>query len=80
MPTAIENLITRRDAVCAELAALNSTKAGGLPNADGSGLDHMGYKKSLYDELDFINKQIEAINAADVANAVPYEVFIRGTT
>lgn len=67
MATAIENLTTRRDAICAELAALGVTKAGGKPNvsADGQSTDHVGYKDGLYRELREIESQIQAITARD---------------
>lgn len=62
MATDIQNLLTRRTAIYVELAALDSTKAGGLPNALGGGdmvkVDHQGYRKSLYDELKAINELI----------------------
>lgn len=59
MPTAAENLITRRDAICSELAALTSSKAGGAPNTSGGeSMDHVGYKDGLYRELDKINQQL----------------------
>ena len=77
MATALENLITRRDAIAAELAALGTASAGltqsyssssdidpgGLPNTTGPGtnIDHVGYKMSLYQELNEINKLIAAL-------------------
>lgn len=67
MATAIENLQARRDAICAELAGLNSSKAGGKPNlvVDGQQVDHTGYKKSLYDELAMLDKQIKLMQASE---------------
>lgn len=52
-PQWIINLQTRRDNVAAELAAMAPTRAGGLPNVGGEGVntDHVGYRKSLWDEL-----------------------------
>jgi len=66
MATNTENLTARRDAIYAELAALDSTKAGGKPNTSGAGatVDHVGYKKSLYDELKQINELISAADGA----------------
>ena len=63
MATALENLIARRDTICEELAALSSSKAGGLPNATGAGVsvDHQNYKLNLYKELDEIEKRITAM-------------------
>lgn len=65
MATPIENLETRRAAICTELAALTSSAAGGLPNAsgDGGGIDHVGYKDGLYRELEQIEKAIGALSA-----------------
>ena len=62
MATALENLITRRDAICTELAALDSTKVGGLANATGAGanVDHQTYKMNLYKELEAIENRITA--------------------
>lgn len=53
----LDDLITRRDAIGAELAALDATKAGGLPNAPGS-VDEVGYKDGLYRELERLNDLI----------------------
>lgn len=63
MATAAENLLTRREAVCAELAAMTSTSNGGRPtyNIDGQMVDHAGYKKSLYEELAMIDKQLAGL-------------------
>jgi len=46
-------LETRRDTITAQLAAMLSTSVGGKPNTTGQGqqLDHVAYKKGLYDEL-----------------------------
>lgn len=59
----IESLLVRRAAIVAELSVLNSTKPGGKPNLSqsdgGTALDHMGYKKSLYDELKMIDESIQ---------------------
>lgn len=67
MATAIENLLTRRDAIAAELAALGVTKAGGKPNvsADGQSTDHVGYKDGLYRELKSIEEAIQMIQSRD---------------
>ena len=60
MATLLENLITRRDAIGVELAALSSSLAGGKPNAAGPNtVDHVGYKDGLYRELESINRAIE---------------------
>ena len=75
MATAAENLLTRRDAICVELAALTSTANGGKPtsNIDGQMVDHVGYKKSLYEELAFIDKQLAGLQS-------PSEGLFVGTT
>lgn len=63
MATALENLTTRRNAICAELAAMTSTAAGGKPNVirDGQSVDHVGYKDGLYRELREIERQITTL-------------------
>lgn len=65
----ITNLKTRRAAICTEIAALDSTVAGGKPNAngEGGGIDHVGYKKSLYEELDMISARIKDALAEQAA-------------
>ena len=69
----LTNLITRRDAIAAELAAMNTTKAGGLPTVKdregGTTIDHVQYRLSLLEELKDINSQIkDAQNVDDAAN------------
>lgn len=57
MATDLENLQTRRSAILAELAALSSSAAGGLPNSLApTGVDHQGYKEGLYKELAAIDQ------------------------
>jgi len=55
MATIRQNLITRAKNIAAELAAIDQTAIGGMPNtkdADGgTTIDHVGYKKALWDEL-----------------------------
>lgn len=55
MPTPLQNLETRRDAISAEIAALD-----GRPNftADGINVDWLAYRKQLYDELTTITQLI----------------------
>ena len=71
MATSAELLIQRRDAICAELAALSSSTAGGKPNSSGGGdmvhVDHQGYKRSLYEELREINATLAAIEGATIS-------------
>lgn len=75
MPTYLENLITRRNAIATELAALATNKAGGLPNTTGagSGTDHVGYKDGLYRELAEINKQIADARNSGGGDGTPWE-------
>ena len=49
----LDLLLTRRAALLAELAALDSTAPGGKPSyqIDGQSVDHTGYRLSLYREL-----------------------------
>ena len=56
----LDNLLTRRSNILAELAAMTSTSNGGKPSytIDGQQVDHVAYRKSLYDELRELNQQI----------------------
>lgn len=56
----LDNLLTRRSNVIAELAAMTSTSSGGKPSytIDGQQVDHVAYRKSLYEELALLNQQI----------------------
>lgn len=69
MATDLANLQTRRTAICVELAALSSTAAGGKPDVSAGGIkiEHVAYKKSLYEELASIDKAILSIDG-------PYEI------
>ena len=69
MASDLDNLLTRRTNILAELAALDSTKPGGKPSysTDGQAVDHVKYKMSLYEELKSINETIAAISG-------PFEV------
>lgn len=67
MPTAYQNLITARDNVLTELAAMDSTTAGGKPNANGPHwVDHQGYRKTLLETLRELNEQIAAVRGPAV--------------
>jgi len=62
--TYLDNLRTRRDQVCQRLADLDrDAAAGSKPNvkmADGgTTVDHVGFRKSLYEELEQLDKLIE---------------------
>ena len=75
------NLIARRDAIAAELADMSSSTMGGKANVKsqdgGTTIDHVGYRKSLLDELKSINDEIirlgdiEAVEADDDG---PFEI------
>lgn len=73
MATYRENLIIRREAVAAELAALDSTKLGGKANVKhedgGTTIDHIQYKKSLYEELKAIDDEL----LSDAVTGDPFE-------
>jgi hypothetical protein len=64
MPTALENLQTRRDAICVELAAMSPTESGGQPTyaIEGQSVQHTEYRLSLYKELAEIDKIIATID------------------
>lgn len=59
MATAVENLITRRDALAAELAELTAR-----PNftADGINVDWQSHARALIDEIDQLDKLINRMN------------------
>ncbi len=63
MPTDLENLLTRRSNILAELAAMSATASGGKPSysLDGQQVDHVRYRMSLYDELAAIDRQIATL-------------------
>lgn len=52
---------------------MGPTKAGGKPNASGPGVnvDHVGYRRSLYQELKDVEHQIRLLDG-------PYELETRG--
>jgi hypothetical protein len=54
----LDLLIARRSAIYAELAGLDSTKAGGRPDNVG-GTKHTEYRLSLYAELEKLNVEID---------------------
>lgn len=55
---AVNRLKRRADAITVELEEMNSNAAGGKPNAPGKNIDHVGYRLSLYQELDLIDGRI----------------------
>ena len=62
-----ESAEVRLAAVMAELEALTSSAAGGKPNAAPAGIDHMGYKKMLLEEIRVLREEIA--NLTDLINA-----------
>lgn len=83
MATIRENAITRVQAIFTELAALDATKAGGLPNTKtqdgGTTVDHVGYRLSLWKELEHLQKVLGARSLAELEEIVsgndgPFEV------
>lgn len=68
----VANLKARARAIGLELAQLNATKLGGKPNTKqqdgGTAVDHVGYKKALYDELREIRATLQdlALNGNDI--------------
>jgi len=55
---AIADLLVRRRALAAEIAALDATKPGGRPNAKEGDYDHAEYLKRLYLELRSVDEAI----------------------
>ena len=73
----LTNLITRRNNIAAELAAMDSTKAGGKPsvkNQDGgTSVDHVQYHLSLMEALKQVNDEIaRAQTIDDLADGAEY--------
>lgn len=65
MATRAENIETRLDAIAAELAAMDATQAGGLPNANGpENIDHVGYRMSLLQEMRDLRAELSAADGA----------------
>lgn len=76
MATIRQNLITRAKNIAIELAAIDITAIGGMPNTKdtdgGTAIDHVGYKKALWDELLGLMKMlgvktVEELDALDGA-------------
>jgi hypothetical protein len=63
MATRAENIETRLDAIAAELAAMDATKAGGLPDAPG-GIGHVEYRMSLVNEMKMLNAELSRLDGA----------------
>lgn len=79
------NLLSRRRAISDELEDLDFSRIGGKPNLShsdgGTATDHIGYKKSLYFELEQIDKAIlryrDTQSAIDDGPNGPFEVATR---
>lgn len=72
MATALENLTTARDNICARLAEVT---ASARPNysIDGETVSHADYIDMLNRQLETVNKQIQAMGS-------PFMVIMRGRT
>jgi len=57
-----ESAEVRLAAVMAELEALTSSAAGGKPNASAAGIDHMGYKRMLLEEIKTLREEIAQLS------------------
>jgi len=76
MATYLENLRTARNAIAAELAELDSTKAGGKPDHSGSGIGHTAYFQSRLDALAKLDERIAAAElSAEDGGGGPFEVI-----
>lgn len=85
MANYVDSLRARRLAVAQELANLDASAPGGLPNLaqqdGGTSVDHVGYRKSLYDELKMLDELIianEMVDAAGDDNDGPVEEVTYG--
>lgn len=69
MATDAENIATRKSWIYAQLAAMTATSIGNKPtySVDGQMVDHVGYRKSLLDELKMLNE-------LEVSASGPYEI------
>lgn len=68
----LSDLRTRRATVAAQLAAMTLTSVGGKPNAmtadGGTSVDHVGFRRSLLEELKMLDEAI--IREAEVEAAL----------
>lgn len=71
----LEDLRTRRATVAAQLAAMTVSTIGGKPNANtadgGTTIDHVGYRRSLLEELKMLDEAI--LREAEVQAALDDE-------
>lgn len=86
MATLRENLLTRRNAIGAELAAGETPDGQSFrkPNLsfDGESRDTVGYVRSLMDELKAINELLAdpMTGVTDASDVGPFEVISEGDT
>lgn len=80
MATHLENLITRKNAIGVELAAMDPTKAGGKPDAGKSQVNHVAYRLSLLDELAKLEGLINTAQANASIDSGEYFSLEIGTT
>ena len=68
----LDDLKTRRATVAAELAAMSKLSMGGKPNAmtadGGTSVDHVGFRRSLLEELKMLDDAI--LREAEVQSAI----------
>jgi hypothetical protein len=71
----LDDLKTRRATVAAELAAMSKLSMGGKPNAmtadGGTSVDHVGFRRSLLEELKMLDDAI--LREAEVQSAIDDE-------
>jgi len=72
MASEIENLLARRAAILAELAAGENLDKPTY-SKDGQSVDWAGYKRGLYEELESIEARIAAVQG-------PFEADSRGVS
>ena len=73
MATNLENLEATLAADLAEQAALNSTKAGGLPNSQASGVNHAEYAERLQKRIIWAIETMALLEGPfeEVSEAIP---------
>lgn len=83
MATIRDNAIARVRNIFAELAAIDATKAGGVPNTKsqdgGTTVDHVEYRLSLWKEVDYYMEFFGARSLAELESIIdgddgPFEI------
>lgn len=74
MPTNLENLATRRTAIYTELASFVTKPSY---SKAGQSVDWTSYRKSLYEELEYIDG---ILGPVDGSAGAPFELPSQGTT